>query len=111
MKWFNTHLEDNSCLFQCCVCKWFGTYALCKCKNEYIYIILHGPIKLSLSIYMYMILHGYVNTKKCKKCDFYLRRGEFIMFWMISQLNGPLQKKKKKNYQNIHPQLIHMTFF
>jgi hypothetical protein len=30
------------------------------------------------------------------------------MFWMISQLNGPLQKKEKK-HQNIHPQLIHMT--
>jgi hypothetical protein len=29
------------------------------------------------------------------------------MFWMISQLNGSLQKEK--NYQNIHPQLIHMT--
>jgi hypothetical protein len=30
------------------------------------------------------------------------------MFWKISQLNGPLQKKKKTN-QNIHPQLIHIT--
>jgi len=30
------------------------------------------------------------------------------MFLKISQLNGPLQKKKKKG-QNIHPQLIHMT--
>jgi len=29
------------------------------------------------------------------------------MFLKISQLNGPLQKKKKG--QNIHPQLIHMT--
>jgi hypothetical protein len=29
------------------------------------------------------------------------------MFWMISQLNGPLQQKK--NYQNIHPRLIQMT--
>jgi hypothetical protein len=38
-----------------------------------------------------MTLHGYV--KQCKKCDFYLRRGDFIMFLMISQLNGPLQKK------------------
>jgi hypothetical protein len=27
---------------------------------------------------------------------------------MISQLNGSLKKRKKKN-QNIHPQLIHMT--
>jgi hypothetical protein len=36
------------------------------------------------------------------------------MFLKISQLNGPLQKKKKKkkkkkNLQNIHSQLIHMT--
>jgi hypothetical protein len=29
------------------------------------------------------------------------------MFLKISQLNGPLPKKK--NHQNIHPQLIHMT--
>jgi hypothetical protein len=43
------------------------------------------------------------NIKQCKKCDFYLRRGAFIIFSTISQLNGPFQKK---NYQNIHPQLI-----
>jgi hypothetical protein len=41
------------------------------------------------------------------KCDFYLRRGDFIMFLMISQPNAPLQKKK--SYQNTHPQLIHMS--
>jgi hypothetical protein len=41
-----------------------------------------------------MILHGYV--KQCKKCDFYFRRGDFIMFLMISQLNDTLQKKKSK---------------
>jgi hypothetical protein len=29
------------------------------------------------------------------------------MFLKISQLNGPLIAKK--NHQNIHPQLIHMT--
>ncbi len=28
------------------------------------------------------------------------------MFLMISQIKGPLQKK---SYQNIHPQVIHMT--
>jgi hypothetical protein len=52
-----------------------------------------------------MILYGYV--KQCKKCDFYLRRGDFIMFLMQSQLNGPLQKKKWS--KNMHPQLINMT--
>jgi hypothetical protein len=55
-----------------------------------------------------MILHGYVkqyNNKK--KCDFYLKRGDFMMFLKISQLNGPLIAKT--NHQNIHPQLIHMT--
>jgi len=52
-----------------------------------------------------MILHGYVE--QCKKCDFYLRRGDFIIFLMKSQLNGPLQKKKPS--KNIHPQLINMT--
>jgi hypothetical protein len=44
-----------------------------------------------------MILHAYVKQNKYKiilKCDFYLRRGNFIMSLMISQLNGPLQKKK-----------------
>jgi hypothetical protein len=30
------------------------------------------------------------------------------MFWMISQLNDPLPKKKKKP-SKLHPQLIHMT--
>jgi hypothetical protein len=31
-----------------------------------------------------------------KKCDFYLRRGDFIMFLMISQLNGSLLNLKLK---------------
>ncbi len=44
----------------------------CKCKNKYIYRIL--------------------NVKKCKKCDFYLSRGDFVIFWW----NGPLPKKNKK---------------
>ncbi len=39
-----------------------------------------------------MTLHGYV--KQCKKCDFYLRKGDFIIFLMISLRNGPLQKQK-----------------
>jgi hypothetical protein len=51
-----------------------------------------------------MILHGYV--KQCKTCDFYLRRGDFIIFLKIGQLNGPLQKKPSK-YKN--SQLIHMA--
>jgi hypothetical protein len=48
-----------------------------------------------------------INMEKCKKCDFDLRRGDFIMFLKISQLNGSLQKLK--NHQNIHLQLIHVT--
>jgi hypothetical protein len=32
-------------LDQCCACKWHGTYTLCKCKNKYIYMILHGYVK------------------------------------------------------------------
>jgi hypothetical protein len=43
-----------------------------------------------------MILHGYL--KQCKKCDFYLRRGDFIRFSMISQLSGPLQNNKPSKY-------------
>ncbi len=61
-------------------------------------------------IFLYMILHDYVKQYKYKKtflkCHFYLRRGDFIIFLMISQLNAPLQKK---SYQNTHPQLIHMS--
>jgi hypothetical protein len=38
---------------------------------------------------------------------FLLEEGRFHKFLMISQLNGLLQKEK--NYQNIHPQLIHIT--
>jgi hypothetical protein len=52
---------------------------------NYIYIILHNPIKQCKCkyLYIYMILHGYVKqckSEKCKKCDFYLKRGDFIMF-------------------------------
>jgi hypothetical protein len=57
---------------------------MCKCRNKYIYIILCDPLKKCKNIYIYMILHDYVNIQKCKKCDFYLRRGDFIMFLMIS---------------------------
>jgi hypothetical protein len=42
-----------------------------------------------------------------KNVILYLRRGFFLNFLNISQLIGPLQKKK--NPQNIHPQLIHIT--
>ncbi len=62
-------------------------------------------------MYIYNFTWLHVKQRKyitIKKCDFYLSRGDFIMFFKISQLNGPLQKKKK-NHQNIHPQVIHMT--
>jgi len=35
----------------------------------------------------------------------FLGRKDFIMFLVISQLNGSLQKK---THQNMHPQLINM---
>jgi hypothetical protein len=38
-----------------------------------------------------MILHTCV-----KKCDFYLEKGDFIMFMMIGQPNDSLPPKKKK---------------
>ncbi len=50
-------------------------------------------------LYIYMILHGYI--KQCKKSDFHLRRGDFIMFLMINQLNGPLKKKNPSKYTPI----------
>ncbi len=112
---------------QCCVCKWFGTWTLskcksqneiylhsvqvykihfysckwlqmentkcvtvklfkfilchvkecnCKCKNKFIYIRLHNPIKQCIYIYIYDFtwLYNNVNTTQYKKCDFYLRR-------------------------------------
>ncbi len=43
----------------------------CKCKNKYIYMILHGCAKQ----YIYMILCSLV--KQCEKCDFG-REGERI---------------------------------
>jgi len=61
------HFVCHSQVFEevCCsvvhVHTWFGTYTLCKCKNKFIYIILRGPIKLY--IYIYMILHG--SVKQC----------------------------------------------
>jgi hypothetical protein len=49
-----------------------------------------------------MILYEYVKEYKYKKCDFYLRRGNFD--------DKPAKlPTAEKNYQNIHPQLIHMT--
>jgi len=65
-------------------------YTPCKCKTMYIYIYIY--------IYVYMIWHGHVKQYKCKKYDFDLRRGDFIMFLKISQLNGQLQKKKPSKY-------------
>ncbi len=52
----------------------------------------------------YVVLNS-VNVKQCKKCDFYLGGRDFIMFLLIGQPNGPLQK----NHQNMHPQLINMN--
>jgi hypothetical protein len=41
-----------------------------------------------------MAMQNNINIEQCKKCDFDLRRGDFIMFLKISQLNDPLQKKR-----------------
>jgi len=87
-------------------------YEMCKCKctNKNVYAILCGPennvnVK-NMYLYDFKGSNNHVNIKQYKKCDFYLRRGDFINLFMISQLNGPLQKE---TYQNIHSQLIHMT--
>ncbi len=57
-------------LILCCVKQ-------CKCKPKYIYIILCGSIKkCKCKKYTYL----YDFTWLCKKCDFYLRRGDVIMF-------------------------------
>jgi hypothetical protein len=59
-------LLGTTSLYQCYVCKWFGTYTSCNCKNKLIYIILHGLIKQGKYIYIYnwLILHGYVKQYK-----------------------------------------------
>jgi hypothetical protein len=98
------------------VCKWFEIYILCKCKNECIYIILHGLIKQCKCKYIYLYdfiwqWENNINIKQCKKCDFDLRRGDFIMVLKISQLNGSLQKtKKKKNPSKYTPRINSFDF-
>jgi len=42
-----------------------------------------------------MAMKNNINIEQCKKCDFDLKRGDFIMFLKISQLNDSLQKKKR----------------
>ncbi len=50
--------------------------------------------------FIYMSMCNNINLKQCKKCDFYLRRGDFIMFSIISQLNGSLQNNNNNNNNN-----------
>jgi hypothetical protein len=40
------------------------------------------------------------SVKQCKKYDFYLAKGggDFIMFLVIGQPNGPLQNKKPSKH-------------
>ncbi len=45
-----------------------------------------------------MILHGYV--KQCKKCDFDLRRGDFIMFFNDQPVKWPIAKNENQNIHN-----------
>ncbi len=79
-------------------------YTPCKCRYI-IFIYIHvsvKKIKINIYIYIYIILNGpiklckYVTISKYQKCDFDLRRGDFKMFSNISQLNGPLPKKRSK---------------
>jgi hypothetical protein len=65
----------------------------CKCKNQYIYMVLHDYVKqskhkINTSIWFYMV----VNVKKC--IHFLGGKGNFIMFLVIGQSNSPLQKNK-----------------
>jgi len=60
-----------------------------KCGNVKLYI------KSDKTIYI-MILHGYV--KKKFKCDFYLRRGDFIMFFYDKPAKWPIAKTNIKIY-------------
>jgi len=57
----------------------------CKCKNKYIYMILHDHEKYykhkknTLTSFEMTMLNN-VNVNQCKKCDFYLRKRDFIIF-------------------------------
>ncbi len=75
-------------------------YTPCK-RNSIMFIYIHVSVvemqnTKSVTVKLCKFISCYV--KQCKKCDFYSRRGDFIMFWKISQLNGPLQKKTIKIY-------------
>jgi hypothetical protein len=47
-----------------------------QCKTKYIHIILRVHIKKFKCQNNNKYIHGYV--KQCRKCDFYLRRGDFL---------------------------------
>jgi hypothetical protein len=59
-----------------------------------------------------MILYAYVKQGKYKiirDFDFYLRRGNLILYLDDKPNKWPIakkKKKKKKKHPNIHPQLI-----
>ncbi len=50
--------------------KFIYTPCKCKCKNNYIYVVLRGYVKTCKckckNKHVYMILHGYVKQCKCK---------------------------------------------
>jgi len=59
-----------------------------------------------------MILHGYVKQCKyitmLKNVNLITRGGEISYVFEDKPAKWPIAKKKK-NHQNIHPQLLHMT--
>jgi hypothetical protein len=63
-------------------------------------------IKKNTLISFDMTMLNNVNVNQCKKCDFYLRKRNFIIFddrpskWHVANKKG----------QNKHPQLINMNF-
>ncbi len=64
-------LLSSTCKNQCCVCKCFGTYTLCKCKS-------HNEIYLhSMQVYVYKF---FLHLCKCKN-------NSFIKFYIVRLKN------------------------
>ncbi len=68
----------------------------CKCKKKVKTIFICSPIKQCKYITMW-------------KMWFLLEEGRFHNVFEDKPAKWPIAKKKKKNHQNIQPQLIHMT--
>jgi hypothetical protein len=66
---------------------------LCVLVKLNIFMWFYVAMWNNISVYISIILYGHVKLCTCKKCEFYLGKGDFIVFLVIGQPNGPLQKQ------------------